>query len=164
MCPVTGNPLCMNEKRLSCYIIMFPKFSVFMETELTFTVLILNAFTSWKDWMKFASNRTVHFWRVILLTNTSMNYLQTQSFCCFSKHQNETGYIKRPFTNACSSFMNPSAKHTQPLALLLQENNAAERSPIMSGNTSYVGVFYFSRLVFVFRNVVVVCDIAGSKG
>jgi len=28
--------------------------------------------------------------------------------------------------------MNPSAKHTQPLALLLQEDNAAERSPIMT--------------------------------
>lgn len=131
MCPETGNPLCMNEKGLSCYIIMFLKFSVFMETELTFTILILNAFTGWRDWMKFAPNRNVHFWRVILLTNTSMNYLRTQSFCCFSKCQNETGYIKRHFTNACNSFINPSAKHTQPLASLLQENSAAERSPIM---------------------------------
>jgi len=31
-----------------------------------------------------------------------------------------------------NSFMNPPAKHTQPLALLLQEDNAAERSPIMT--------------------------------
>jgi len=43
----------------------------------------------------------------------------------------------------------------KPLALLLQEDNAAERRPIMTVvNTSYVGVFYSSRLVFVFKNVV----------
>jgi len=33
----------MNEKRLSCYITMFLKFSVFKEMELTFTISILNA-------------------------------------------------------------------------------------------------------------------------